>query len=100
MKHTTLLVLASLATTTTALASEELAQANNCLACHKTDSQLVGPSYQDVAAKYKDQDDAEAVLIESIKNGSSGKWGAIPMPPNAAVSDEDIQTLTVWILVM
>ena len=81
-------------------ASEELATANNCLACHKVDAQLVGPSYQDIAAKYKDQDGAADVLYESIKNGASGKWGAIPMPANAAVSDEDIRALVDWILEM
>ncbi len=81
-------------------ASEELATASNCLACHKADAPLVGPSYQDIAAKYKDQDRAGEVLFESIKNGSSGTWGAIPMPANAAVSDEDIKTLVDWILAM
>jgi len=99
MKRTALL-LASLALTTGAVASEELAQANNCLACHKIDSQLVGPSYQDVAAKYKDQDGAAELLFESVKNGSSGTWGSIPMPPNAAVSDDDIHALVAWILAM
>ena len=83
-----------------AQASEDLAASSNCLACHKVDAQLVGPSYQDIAAKYKDQSDAGEVLFESIKSGSSGKWGAIPMPPNAAVSDADIQALADWILAM
>ena len=83
-----------------AQASEDLAASSNCLACHKVDTQLVGPSYQDIAAKYKDQSDAGDVLFQSVKNGSSGTWGAIPMPPNAAVSDEDIQTLVDWILAM
>ena len=80
-------------------ASEELAASSNCLACHKTDAQLVGPSFQDIAAKYKEEGGSE-ILVESVKNGSTGKWGAIPMPPNAAVSDEDIQTLVNWILAM
>ena len=83
MKNTVLFA-ALLGLTTISQASEELATANNCLACHKTDTQLVGPSYQDVAAKYKGQDGAADILYESIKNGASGKWGAIPMPANAA----------------
>lgn len=99
MKYTTLL-LAAFAVSSVAQASEELAAANNCLACHKTDQQLVGPSYQDVAAKYKDQEGAADMLYDSIKNGVSGKWGAIPMPPNAAVSDDDIKALVDWILAM
>ena len=99
MKYATIL-LAGLAVSAVTHASEELAAANNCLACHKTDTQLVGPSYQDVAAKYKDQDGAAEMLFETVKNGSSGTWGDIPMPPNAAASDDDIKALVDWILAM
>ncbi len=99
MKNT-ILFAAVLGLTTISQASEELATANNCLACHKVDAQLVGPSYQDIAAKYKDQEGAADILFESVKNGATGKWGAIPMPANAAVSDEDIQALVNWILAM
>ena len=99
MKRSVLFI-AAISFATASHASEELATASNCLACHKTDAQLVGPSYQDVAAKYKDTEGAADMLFESIKNGASGKWGAIPMPPNAHVSDEDIQALVDWILAM
>jgi cytochrome c len=77
-------------------ASEELAKKHNCLACHKTDAKLVGPSYKDVAAKYKAEDMGK--LIEKVKKGGSGAWGQIPMPPNPAVSDDDLKTLVTWIL--
>ena len=36
-----------------AFASEELAKKNACTACHAIDKKLVGPSYKDVATKYK-----------------------------------------------
>lgn len=94
------LLLATFAVASFSQASEDIATANNCLACHKSDAQLVGPSYQDVAAKYKDQDGAAEMLFESVKLGSSGKWGAIPMPANAGASDEDIKALVDWILAM
>ena len=77
-------------------ASEELAKKHNCLACHKVDAKLVGPSYKDVAAKYKAEDMGK--LIEKVKKGGSGAWGQIPMPPNPAVSDDDLKTLVTWIL--
>ena len=41
-----------------AIASQELAQKNNCLACHAVANKVVGPAYKDVAAKYKGQKDA------------------------------------------
>jgi cytochrome c len=81
-----------------ASANEELAKKSACLACHAIDKKLVGPAYKDIAAKYKGQKDAEAKLIDKVKKGGSGVWGPIPMPPNAAVKDEDIKTLVKWVL--
>jgi len=87
-----------LASTGNALAQEALAKKYNCLACHAVDKKLVGPSYKDVAAKYKGDAGAAAKLAAKIKNGSSGTWGQIPMPPNAAVPDADIKSLVSWVL--
>ena len=75
-----------------------LAQKNACMACHSVDKKLVGPAYQEVAKKYAGQADAQAQLAKSIKAGGSGKWGAVPMPPQAALSDADASTLAAWIL--
>lgn len=81
-----------------AWANLALAQKNACMACHSVDKKLVGPAYQDVAKKYAGQADAQAQLAKSIKAGGSGKWGAVPMPPQAALSDADASTLAAWIL--
>ena len=82
-----------------AQANEALAKKNNCLACHAVDKKLVGPSYKDVAAKYKGVAGAEAKLIEKVKKGGGGVWGSMPMPPvNPQVKDEDIKSLVKWIL--
>ena len=81
-----------------ALASKELAQKNACLACHAVDKKLVGPAYQEVAKKYAGQKDAEATLAASIKAGGSGKWGQVPMPAQAALSEADAKTLASWVL--
>lgn len=81
-------------------ADDALAKKNNCLACHATDSKLIGPAYKEIAAKYKGDDSALGNLVEKIKSGGGGIWGDIPMPPNAAVSDEDAKTLVNWILSM
>src|SRR5512135_937711 len=76
-----------LASAGNALASEALAKKYNCLACHAVDKKVIGPAYQDVAAKYKGDAGAEAKLIAKVKNGGSGTWGQIPMPPNSSVPD-------------
>jgi cytochrome c len=81
-----------------ALANLELATKNACTACHATDKKILGPSYQDVAKKYASQKDAMAQVSESIRKGGSGKWGAVPMPAQPALSDADIKTLASWVL--
>lgn len=81
-----------------AQADQALAQKNACLACHATDKKLVGPAFQDVAKKYAAQPDAQAYLAKSIKAGGSGKWGPVPMPAQAALSDADASALAAWIL--
>ena len=81
-----------------ALASDALAKKYNCLACHAVDKKLIGPSYKDVAAKYKGDAGAEAKLIAKVKNGGTGAWGQIPMPPNASVPDADVKALVKWVL--
>lgn len=84
----------------TAQADEKLAQANGCVACHTMDKKVVGPSFKDIAAKYRANKGAEAELAKKVKAGGKGVWGDIPMPPNAHVKDEDIRSIVKWILTL
>jgi cytochrome c len=70
----------------------------NCVACHTIDKKLVGPAYKEVAAKYKGEAGAADKLVEKVKKGGSGVWGAIPMPPNPTVPDGDVRAMVDWIL--
>jgi cytochrome c len=81
-----------------ALASPELAQKKNCMACHQTDKKVVGPAYKDVAAKYAGQKDAADKLAQKIVKGGSGVWGAVPMPANPQVSEAEAKQLAAWVL--
>jgi len=68
-----------------------LLQKNACVACHGMDNKLVGPSFKDIANKYKDRADAVNYLSGKIKAGGQGAWGAIPMPPQALTAAESAQ---------
>ncbi len=70
-----------------------------CMACHAKDKKLVGPSFKDIAAKYKGQD-ASAALFDKVRKGGSGVWGPIPMSPTPAsrISDPDLTAAVVAIL--
>lgn len=96
-KHALAVLAVSLVATPAAWANLDMAKKNACMACHAVDKKLVGPSYQDVAKKYAADKDAVAKLTESIKKGGSGKWGPVPMPAQAALSDADAKTLATWV---
>ena len=70
----------------------DLAKKKSCLACHNIERKMVGPAWKDVAKK----GESVEVLVKSIKEGSMGKWGPIPMPPNQ-VTEEEALSLAVFI---
>ena len=74
-----------------------LAKKGNCMACHAIDHKVVGPAFKDVAKKYKGQK-IEDKLALKVKNGGSGVWGTMPMPPNSAVTAAEAKTLVQWVL--
>ncbi len=79
-------------------ASLALAQARGCMACHAVDKRVVGPGFAEIAAKYKAEAGIEAKLAAKVKAGGVGAWGAIPMPPNASLTDDEVQGLVRWVL--
>jgi cytochrome c551/c552 len=83
-----------------AAAAQTMMQKDACSACHAVDKKIVGPAYQDVAAKYKGDAGALAKLMQKVKTGGSGVWGSVPMPPNSQVPDADIKALVSWILTL
>ena len=78
--------------------AEALMKKDGCAACHAIDKKIVGPAYVDVAAKYKNDKNAVAMLSKKVKEGSTGVWGQIPMPPHAAAPMADITELVTWIM--
>lgn len=82
-----------------AQADEALAKAKNCMSCHALDKKLVGPAYKEVAAKYKGDAKASAMLAAKIKAGGKGTWGPVPMPPNN-VTPEEAGKLAAWVLAL
>jgi len=81
-------------------AAEAMMKKDGCVACHAIDKKVIGPAYQEVAAKYKGDKDAATKLVDKVKKGGVGVWGQIPMPPNAQVPDADIKELVAWMLTL
>lgn len=88
--------------TPSAQASEAIVKKARCVACHAVDQKRVGPAYKDVAAKYKGDASAPAMLFEKVRHGGSGNWGQVPMIPHGAdkISDDDLKAAIHWILAL
>lgn len=76
---------------------QALLNANACLSCHAIAQKIVGPAYHDVAVKYKGDAQALAKLEASIRQGGVGKWGQVPMPPFAGLSDAQVKALAEFV---
>ena len=85
-----------------AKASEAIVKKARCVACHAVDQKRVGPAYKDVAAKYKGNSKAPALLFDKVRAGGSGNWGEVPMLAHPAdkISDDDLKAAIAWILAL
>jgi cytochrome c len=102
MKKVNLLLLASFMAlgSGAALADGDAALTKSgCMACHAKDKKMVGPSFRDIAAKYKGQD-VSAKLFDKVRKGGSGVFGPIPMSPNGPgkIGDADLKDAVAVIL--
>jgi cytochrome c len=75
-----------------------IARKNACMGCHAVDRKLVGPSFQQIAGKYKGDAQAQARLETKVRDGGSGVWGVLPMPSHRTMNGADIKTVVGWIL--
>jgi cytochrome c len=79
--------------------TEEAMTKAGCMACHAKDKKIVGPSFKDIAARYKGQD-VTAKLVEKVRKGGSGSFGPVPMAPNPPdkINDADLKAAVELIL--
>ncbi|WKB55932.1 c-type cytochrome [Eleftheria terrae] len=82
----------TLAATGAAAGTEEAMNQAGCMACHSRDKKIVGPSFKDIAARYKGQD-VIATLMQKVRTGGKGSFGPIPMAPTGPdkISDADLK---------
>ena len=71
---------------------------SDCFACHKIQDKLLGPAYKDVANKYANTKANVDYLVNKVKTGGSGVWGAVPMSPHPALSDDDARAMILYVL--
>ena len=63
--------------------AQDVLKAKGCMNCHEADKKKVGPSLKEIAAKHKDNKDAEAALVSKLKEGKGH--------PKIAGSDDELK---------
>jgi cytochrome c len=86
-----------------AVADEALAERAGCMNCHSASEPGLGPTYEDIASRYRGEATARSLLSEKLATGGAGNWtdetGGLSMPPYSnLLSAEEIQALVDWIL--
>jgi cytochrome c len=81
-------------------AAMALVKKSKCLTCHSVDKKKDGPSYQEVAAKYKGKPDAEAKLVTHLTTNPKVKVdGKEEAHDNLKTKDEaEVKNVVQWIL--
>jgi cytochrome c551/c552 len=72
-------------------------KSKGCVACHGMESPLVGPGFQQIAARHATREGALAYLAGRMRGGSTGAWGAVPMPPQA-LTEAEATTIAQWLM--
>jgi cytochrome c len=74
----------------------------HCMFCHMVDAPFLAPSFQQIAAHYRDVPDARLMLEQKLRVGGKAHWGDMSMPLPAdrggPISQEDAHTLVQWVL--
>jgi cytochrome c551/c552 len=77
---------------------KNLMLSNDCKSCHQLAEKSVGPSFNQVADKYKKDSKAPGYLVNKIKNGGGGVWGETAMAAHPALPENDIRQIVQWVL--
>lgn len=88
---------------TAALSAPGIMARHDCMQCHRTENAssaallTLGPSFRQVARRYRLDKMAEERLVKKILQGGNGQWGVNNMPPQA-ISEDDTRAVVRWIL--
>ncbi|KEO73764.1 ThuA domain-containing protein [Anditalea andensis] len=83
---------------TEAMMGKSIMSSLTCKSCHKEDETSIGPSYTDVARRYRRNPEATAYLVNKIQQGGGGVWGETVMPANPELKFEDGRKIVAYIL--
>ena len=76
----------------------QLIESSDCKSCHAHDKKINGPSYQQIASRYRNDEFAARNLTRNVINGTSGTWGTTAMAAHPQLSWEQTMEMVLYIL--
>lgn len=76
-----------------AIMGQQLVSKNNCNICHNLDQRAAGPSFTEIANKYKRVANVYEHLSEKIIGGTRGAWGPVEMPAHPSISTGETKAI-------
>jgi cytochrome c len=70
----------------------------NCVGCHAVNGRLIGPSFLEIARRYRDGPDPQAAITAAILHPSPSFADYPPGPPQAYLSSGERDAIASWIL--
>lgn len=83
---------------TEAMMGRNIMLSSDCKSCHQTNDKSVGPSFTQVAQRYKKDPEAVNYLSNKIIKGGSGVWGEVAMAAHPDLKETDTKQIVNWIL--
>jgi cytochrome c len=72
---------------------------HDCQLCHQLEQRTIGPAYRDIASRYPGADGATLdELATRVIEGSTGRWGDMPMTPHADLGKDQARAMVQRIL--
>ncbi|WP_375447557.1 PQQ-dependent sugar dehydrogenase [uncultured Fibrella sp.] len=84
--------------TSTFSLGKSLVAGSDCKACHQLNAKSVGPSFTEVAKRYRDDKTATAKLANKIIIGGGGVWGEHAMSAHPQLSREEATEIVKYVL--
>lgn len=75
-----------------------LIKGSDCISCHQFNGKSIGPSYVDVANRYKNTDKNRNYLVDKILIGGSGVWGEHGMSAHPDLDRNDAARMVDYII--
>jgi len=76
----------------------DLVAKSDCFGCHQIKQKSTGPAYEEIAARYPNNEAVIDSLAGKIINGGAGNWGTIPMTAHNGLAEDDAKAMVKYVL--